>query len=80
MNVPYPPFLGDKREIDLIIAPEYSAGNMFEVSTCVSVHLKPVHVYTNRPLATSHLSFTINNTPLVHLNLLQESLTFFTGA
>ncbi|XP_013880915.1 cytosolic phospholipase A2 gamma [Austrofundulus limnaeus] len=31
INVPYPSFLGDKRDIDLIIAPEYSAGNMFEV-------------------------------------------------
>ncbi|KAL3987691.1 hypothetical protein ACER0C_014806 [Sarotherodon galilaeus] len=30
INVPYPSFLGDKRDIDLIIAPEYSAGNMFE--------------------------------------------------
>uniref|UniRef100_A0A665U0D2 PLA2c domain-containing protein n=1 Tax=Echeneis naucrates TaxID=173247 RepID=A0A665U0D2_ECHNA len=30
INVAYPPFLGDKRDIDLIIAPEYSAGNMFE--------------------------------------------------
>ncbi|XP_056144620.1 cytosolic phospholipase A2 gamma-like isoform X2 [Lampris incognitus] len=33
INVPYPPFLGDKRDIDLIIAPEYSAGNMFETLT-----------------------------------------------
>lgn len=32
MNVPYPPVLGDKRDIDLIIAPEYSAGDLFEVS------------------------------------------------
>lgn len=31
MNVPYPPFLGDKRDIDLIIAPDFSAGNIFEV-------------------------------------------------
>uniref|UniRef100_A0AAZ1XZC4 PLA2c domain-containing protein n=1 Tax=Oreochromis aureus TaxID=47969 RepID=A0AAZ1XZC4_OREAU len=31
INVPYPSFLGDKRDIDLIIAPEYSAGNMFEM-------------------------------------------------
>ncbi|XP_033969551.1 cytosolic phospholipase A2 gamma-like [Trematomus bernacchii] len=30
INVGYPPFLGDKRDIDLIIAPEYSAGNIFE--------------------------------------------------
>ncbi|XP_005945736.1 cytosolic phospholipase A2 gamma [Haplochromis burtoni] len=33
INVPYPSFLGDKRDIDLIIAPEYSAGNMFETLT-----------------------------------------------
>lgn len=31
INVAYPSFLGDKRDIDLIIAPEYSAGNIFEV-------------------------------------------------
>ncbi|XP_029945814.1 cytosolic phospholipase A2 gamma-like [Salarias fasciatus] len=33
INVGYPPFLGDKRDIDLIIAPEYSAGDMFETLT-----------------------------------------------
>ncbi|XP_049426799.1 cytosolic phospholipase A2 gamma-like isoform X4 [Epinephelus fuscoguttatus] len=33
INVAYPPFLGDKRDIDLIVAPEYSAGNMFETLT-----------------------------------------------
>ncbi|KAM9843162.1 cytosolic phospholipase A2 gamma-like [Aulostomus maculatus] len=33
INVAYPPFLGDKRDINLIIAPEYSAGNMFETLT-----------------------------------------------
>lgn len=33
INVAYPPFLGEKRDIDLIIAPEYSAGNMFEVKS-----------------------------------------------
>ncbi|XP_016895834.1 cytosolic phospholipase A2 gamma [Cynoglossus semilaevis] len=33
INVGYPPFLGHKRDIDLIIAPEYSAGNMFETLT-----------------------------------------------
>ncbi|XP_039994449.1 cytosolic phospholipase A2 gamma-like isoform X2 [Xiphias gladius] len=33
INVAYPPFLGDKRDIDLIIALEYSAGNMFETLT-----------------------------------------------
>ncbi|XP_053194193.1 cytosolic phospholipase A2 gamma-like [Scomber japonicus] len=33
INVGYPSFLGDKRDIDLIIAPESSAGNMFETLT-----------------------------------------------
>ncbi|XP_029293949.1 cytosolic phospholipase A2 gamma-like isoform X2 [Cottoperca gobio] len=33
LNVGYPPFLGEKRDIDLIIAPEYSAGNIFETLT-----------------------------------------------
>uniref|UniRef100_A0A8D3DW15 PLA2c domain-containing protein n=1 Tax=Scophthalmus maximus TaxID=52904 RepID=A0A8D3DW15_SCOMX len=33
INVAYPAFLGDKRDIDLIIAPEYSAGNIFETLT-----------------------------------------------
>ncbi|XP_070778625.1 cytosolic phospholipase A2 gamma-like [Enoplosus armatus] len=33
INVAYPSFLGDKRDIDLIIAPECSAGNMFETLT-----------------------------------------------
>ncbi|XP_031733802.1 cytosolic phospholipase A2 beta-like isoform X1 [Anarrhichthys ocellatus] len=33
INVAYPSFLGEKRDIDLIIAPEYSAGNMFETLT-----------------------------------------------
>ncbi|XP_034567682.1 cytosolic phospholipase A2 gamma-like [Notolabrus celidotus] len=33
INNPYPSFLGDKRDIDLIIAPEYSAGIMFEPLT-----------------------------------------------
>uniref|UniRef100_A0A668ARM4 PLA2c domain-containing protein n=1 Tax=Myripristis murdjan TaxID=586833 RepID=A0A668ARM4_9TELE len=33
INVAYPSFLGDKRDIDLIIAPEYSAGNIFETVT-----------------------------------------------
>ncbi|XP_047199707.1 cytosolic phospholipase A2 gamma-like isoform X1 [Hippoglossus stenolepis] len=31
INVAYPPFLGEKRDIDLIIVLEYSAGNMFEM-------------------------------------------------
>ncbi|XP_065820864.1 cytosolic phospholipase A2 gamma-like [Labrus bergylta] len=30
VNVAFPSFLGDKRDIDLIIAPEFTAGNMFE--------------------------------------------------
>ncbi|XP_034566674.1 cytosolic phospholipase A2 gamma-like [Notolabrus celidotus] len=33
MNVPYPSFLGDKRDIDLFIAPDFSAGEMFETLT-----------------------------------------------
>ncbi|TKS92367.1 Cytosolic phospholipase A2 zeta [Collichthys lucidus] len=33
MNVPYPVFLGEKRDIDLIIAPDYSAGKAFETLT-----------------------------------------------
>ncbi|TDH03474.1 hypothetical protein EPR50_G00163700 [Perca flavescens] len=33
INVPYPSFLGEKRDIDLLIALEYSAGNMFETLT-----------------------------------------------
>ncbi|XP_034450284.1 cytosolic phospholipase A2 gamma-like [Hippoglossus hippoglossus] len=33
INVAYPPFLGEKRDIDLIIVLEYSAGNMFETLT-----------------------------------------------
>lgn len=31
MNVPYPPFLGAKRDIDLIVAPDFSAGEIFKV-------------------------------------------------
>uniref|UniRef100_A0A8D3B2V5 PLA2c domain-containing protein n=1 Tax=Scophthalmus maximus TaxID=52904 RepID=A0A8D3B2V5_SCOMX len=38
INVAYPAFLGDKRDIDLIIAPEYSAGNIFEVPGIVLNH------------------------------------------
>uniref|UniRef100_A0A8C5DL87 PLA2c domain-containing protein n=1 Tax=Gouania willdenowi TaxID=441366 RepID=A0A8C5DL87_GOUWI len=41
INVGYPPFLGDKRDIDLIIAPEYSAGNMFEVQDYAAEVNKP---------------------------------------
>ncbi|KAE8283585.1 hypothetical protein D5F01_LYC18988 [Larimichthys crocea] len=33
INAPYLAFLGDKRDIDLTIAPDYSAGNMFETLT-----------------------------------------------
>ncbi|CAL1589226.1 unnamed protein product [Knipowitschia caucasica] len=33
VNVGYPSFLGPRRDIDLIIAPEYSAGDMFETLT-----------------------------------------------
>lgn len=33
INVAYPAFLGDKRDIDLMIAPEFSAGTMFETLT-----------------------------------------------
>ncbi|KAM3599075.1 uncharacterized protein V6R79_026410 [Siganus canaliculatus] len=33
INVPYPPFLGDRRNIDLIIAFDYSAGDVFETLT-----------------------------------------------
>ncbi|CAN9505359.1 unnamed protein product [Ophioblennius macclurei] len=33
INVAYPPFLGKKRDIDLMIVPEYSAGDMFETLT-----------------------------------------------
>ncbi|XP_008296946.1 cytosolic phospholipase A2 gamma [Stegastes partitus] len=33
INVGYPSFLGDKRDIDLIIVPEYSGGKMFETLT-----------------------------------------------
>ncbi|CAJ1076659.1 cytosolic phospholipase A2 gamma-like [Xyrichtys novacula] len=40
MNVPYPPFLGEKRDIDLIIAPEYSAGNLFETLTLARDYAK----------------------------------------
>lgn len=31
MNLPYPPFLGKKRDIDLIIALDFSAGEIFKV-------------------------------------------------
>uniref|UniRef100_A0A671US66 PLA2c domain-containing protein n=1 Tax=Sparus aurata TaxID=8175 RepID=A0A671US66_SPAAU len=41
INVAYPSFLGDKRDIDLLIAPEYSAGNMFEVLDYAAAVNKP---------------------------------------
>uniref|UniRef100_A0A8D0D3P9 PLA2c domain-containing protein n=1 Tax=Sander lucioperca TaxID=283035 RepID=A0A8D0D3P9_SANLU len=41
INVGYPSFLGEKRDIDLIIAPEYSAGNMFEVQDYAAEVNKP---------------------------------------
>uniref|UniRef100_A0A8D3DCK0 PLA2c domain-containing protein n=1 Tax=Scophthalmus maximus TaxID=52904 RepID=A0A8D3DCK0_SCOMX len=41
INVAYPAFLGDKRDIDLIIAPEYSAGNIFEVPDYAAKLKKP---------------------------------------
>uniref|UniRef100_A0A8C4YW00 Cytosolic phospholipase A2 gamma-like n=1 Tax=Gadus morhua TaxID=8049 RepID=A0A8C4YW00_GADMO len=33
INMPYEPFLGKKRDVDLLIAPEFSAGEMFETLT-----------------------------------------------
>ncbi|XP_070778895.1 cytosolic phospholipase A2 gamma-like [Enoplosus armatus] len=33
LNVPYPPFLGDKRDVDLLIALDYGAGDTFETLT-----------------------------------------------
>ncbi|TWW54046.1 Cytosolic phospholipase A2 gamma [Takifugu flavidus] len=33
MNVPYPPFLGAKRDIDLIVAPDFCAGEVFKTLT-----------------------------------------------
>ncbi|XP_011601975.1 cytosolic phospholipase A2 gamma-like isoform X1 [Takifugu rubripes] len=42
VNVPYPSFLGDRRDIDLIIAPEYSAGNMFETLTLARAYAAAV--------------------------------------
>ncbi|XP_068580946.1 cytosolic phospholipase A2 gamma-like isoform X2 [Cebidichthys violaceus] len=46
INVAYPPFLGEKRDIDLIIAPEYSAGNMFEVERRQSSLRPTIHITT----------------------------------
>lgn len=31
INAAYPSFVGGKRDVDLIISPEYSAGKIFEV-------------------------------------------------
>ncbi|XP_037649008.1 cytosolic phospholipase A2 gamma-like [Sebastes umbrosus] len=42
INVAYPSFLGDKRDIDLIIAPEYSAGNLFETLTLTRAYAAAV--------------------------------------
>uniref|UniRef100_A0A672G380 Cytosolic phospholipase A2 gamma-like n=1 Tax=Salarias fasciatus TaxID=181472 RepID=A0A672G380_SALFA len=50
INVGYPPFLGDKRDIDLIIAPEYSAGDMFEVLDYAAKVKKPFPVIDDRIL------------------------------
>ncbi|XP_041672663.1 cytosolic phospholipase A2 gamma-like [Cheilinus undulatus] len=33
VNVPFPSFLGDRRDIDLLIVPDYSAGEMFKSLT-----------------------------------------------
>ncbi|CAJ1076658.1 cytosolic phospholipase A2 gamma-like [Xyrichtys novacula] len=40
INIPYPSFLGEKRDIDLIIALEYSAGDMFETLTLARDYAK----------------------------------------
>uniref|UniRef100_A0A7N6FG08 PLA2c domain-containing protein n=1 Tax=Anabas testudineus TaxID=64144 RepID=A0A7N6FG08_ANATE len=51
INVAYPSFLGDKRDIDLIIAPEYSAGNMFEfVAGAAQTDLMPFPEIDNQVL------------------------------
>ncbi|KAJ3606833.1 hypothetical protein NHX12_026352, partial [Muraenolepis orangiensis] len=42
INVPYPSFLGEKRDIDLLIAPEYSAGEMFETLSLARVYAAKV--------------------------------------
>ncbi|KAI9999357.1 hypothetical protein NQD34_018296 [Periophthalmus magnuspinnatus] len=42
VNVAYPSFLGQRRDIDLIIAPEYSAGNMFETLTLARAYAAEV--------------------------------------
>ncbi|KAK7938598.1 hypothetical protein WMY93_001924 [Mugilogobius chulae] len=42
VNVAYPSFLGSKRDIDLIIAPEYSAGDMFETLTLARAYAAEV--------------------------------------
>lgn len=31
LNMPFPPFLGEKRDVDLLIALDYGAGGTFEV-------------------------------------------------
>uniref|UniRef100_A0A7N6AKL4 PLA2c domain-containing protein n=1 Tax=Anabas testudineus TaxID=64144 RepID=A0A7N6AKL4_ANATE len=50
INVAYPSFLGDKRDIDLIIAPEYSAGNMFEVPDYAAELKRPFPEIDNQVL------------------------------
>uniref|UniRef100_A0A4W6E0Q5 PLA2c domain-containing protein n=1 Tax=Lates calcarifer TaxID=8187 RepID=A0A4W6E0Q5_LATCA len=50
INVAYPPFLGDKRDIDLMIAPEFSAGNMFEVLDYATEVRKPFPEIDNKIL------------------------------
>ncbi|XP_055009080.1 cytosolic phospholipase A2 gamma-like [Boleophthalmus pectinirostris] len=42
MNTAYPSFLGPRRDIDLIIAPEYSAGEMFETLTLARAYAAEV--------------------------------------
>lgn len=66
VNVPYPSFLGDRRDIDLIIAPENSAGEMFEVAQkCIYVCLRcgtplirfwTILLTVNRPVTTTDLT------------------------
>ncbi|XP_055008222.1 cytosolic phospholipase A2 zeta-like [Boleophthalmus pectinirostris] len=42
VNTAYPSFLGPRRDIDLIIAPEYSAGEMFETLTLARAYAAEV--------------------------------------
>uniref|UniRef100_A0A3B5LQ38 PLA2c domain-containing protein n=1 Tax=Xiphophorus couchianus TaxID=32473 RepID=A0A3B5LQ38_9TELE len=52
INMAYPSFLGEKRDIDLIIAPESSAGIMFEVNYAAEVN-KPFPPIDNKILEES---------------------------